>query len=164
MSWTQPYRWLLIVHVLLGIGAFGPLLTMPFLTRRALASGFGATGSAAVGDSALWVRRRVTEPCFAGVGVVGLLVAWAHPDDAIFSHLWVRLAVPFWIIAVSVVLAVQGPLARRAATVARRLANGSAAAGDGAALAQLTRWLELVTMVSAVGLPVMVFLMVFQPT
>jgi hypothetical protein len=90
---------------------------------------------------------------------------WAllHPDDEMFGYLWVRLAIAFWMIAVSVVLLLQRPLARRAATLAVALSAGQGSADDGAALARVTRQLELLTMVSAVGLPVMLWLMVFQP-
>jgi hypothetical protein len=163
MTSTQVFRVVLVAHLLAGIGAFGPLLVMPLIVRRANAGGFGSAGHAVAASTSRWVRRRVSEPCFVAVGVLGLVAAWAHPDNDLFGYLWVRLAVVFWLVAVVVVLFVQGPLARRAERLARALWTGEGAADDGARLARVTRQLELLTMVSAVGLPVMVWLMVFQP-
>ena len=62
-----------------------------------------------------------------------------------------------------VVLFVQGPLARRAERLVVILSRGEGSAEQGRELTRISRWLELVTMVSAVGLPVMLYLMVFQP-
>ncbi len=153
----------IIGHVLAGIGAFGPLLVMPLIARRVAAVGSGAEGQAAVAQSSLWVRRRVSEPCFVAVGLFGVLAAALHPDDGLSGYLWVQLAVAFWLIAVLVVLFVQGPLARRAERLVLTLSRGEGDAELGRELTKVSRWLELVTMVSAVGLPVMLYLMVFQP-
>jgi hypothetical protein len=163
VSSTQVYRLVLIGHLLAGIGAFGPLLVMPLAARRAAAGGAGTKGQAAVAQTSLWVRRRVSEPCFVAVGLFGVLVAVLHPDDGLFGYLWVQLAVAFWLIAVTVVLFVQGPLARRAERLVVMLSLGEGDAEQGRELTKISRWLELVTMVSAVGLPVMLYLMVFQP-
>lgn len=154
---------MLIGHLLSGIGAFGPLLVMPIVARRVAGGGFGTGGQAAVAQTSLWVRRWVSEPCFVAVGLLGVLVAALHPDDALFGYLWVQLAVAFWLIAVTVVLFVQGPLARRAGRLVVMLSRGEGSAEQGRELTRISRWLELVTMVSGVGLPVMLYLMVFQP-
>ncbi len=153
----------LVAHLLAGIGAFGPLLVMPLIARRAAADGSTREGQAAIAQTSLWVRRRVSEPCFVAVGLLGVVVAALHPDDGLFGYLWVKLAVVFWLIAVTVVLFVQGPLARRVGRLVVALSLGSGSAADGRALTRITRWLEWLTMVSAVGLPVMLYLMVFQP-
>lgn len=153
----------LVAHLLSGMGAFGPLLVMPLVARRVAAGEFGTRGQAAVAQTSLWVRRRVSEPCFAAVGLLGVLVAVLHPDDGLFGYLWVQLSVAFWLIAVMVVLFVQGPLARRAERLAVILSLGEGSAEQGRELTRIARWLELVTTVSAVGLPVMLYLMVFQP-
>ncbi len=152
----------LIGHLLAGIGAFGPLLVMPLVARRATSGAFGAEGQAAVAQTSLWVRRRVSEPCFVAVGLLGVVAAALHPDDGLFGYLWVQLAVAFWLIAVVVVLLVQGPLARRAERLVVLLSRGEGTAEQGRELTKISRWLELVTTVSAVGLPVMLYLMVFQ--
>ncbi len=159
---------MLIAHLLAGTLAFGPLLVMPVIARRARRAPFGLAGRAVVAETSLWVRRRVCEPSFVAVGVFGIAVALLHPDDDVFlGYLWTRLAVVFWLIAVAVVLLVQGPLARRANRLAVALWQGDHPAERddemGAELARVIRQLELVTMVSAVGLPVMLALMVFQP-
>ena len=163
MSSVQIFRVVLVAHLLAGIGAFGPLLVMPLIARRAMSGGFGTGGQAAVAQASLLVRRRVSEPCFVAVGLFGVLAAALRPDDGLFRYLWVRLAVAFWLIAVMVVLFVQGPLARRAERLVVSLARGDGGAEQGRELTEIARWLELVTMVSAVGLPVMLYLMVFQP-
>ena len=163
MASTQVFRVVLLGQLLSGIGAFGPLLVMPIGARRVAGGGFGTGGQAAVAQTSLWVRRWVSEPCFVAVGLLGLLVAALHPDDALFGYLWVQLAVAFWLIAVTVVLFVQGPLARRAERLVVMLSRGEGSAEQGRELTRISRWLELVTMVSGVGLPVMLYLMVFQP-
>ncbi len=154
---------MLIGHLLAGIGAFGPLLVMPLVARRATSGAFGTEGQAAVAQTSLWVRRRVSEPCFVAVGLLGVVAAALHPDDGLFGYLWVQLAVAFWLIAVMVVLLVQGPLARRAERLVVILSRCEGNAEQGRELTKISRWLELVTMVSAVGLPVMLYLMLFQP-
>lgn len=163
MTSTQVFRLVLVAHLLAGIAAFGPLLVMPLVARRSLGADFGPVGRAAVADTSLWVRRWISEPAFVAVGLLGTLVAVLHPDDRAFSHLWVQLAIAFWLIAVAVVVFVQGPLARRARRLAVELANGIGGAEQGAELARVSRFLELLTTISAVGLPVMLSLMVFQP-
>ena len=163
MSSTQAFGLVLIGHLLAGIGAFGPLLVMPLIVRRVAVVESGTEGQAAVAQTSLWVRRRVSEPCFVAVGLLGVLAAAVHPDDGLFGYLWVQLAVTFWLIAVTVVLFVQGPLARRAERLVVILSRGEGSAEQGRELTRISRWLELVTMVSAVGLPVMLYLMVFQP-
>lgn len=163
MASTQYFRVVLVAHLLAGIGAFGPLLVMPLVARRAVDGGFGPDGRAAVAQTSLWVRRRVCEPSFVAVGLLGIVLAVLHPDNDVFRYVWTRLAIVFWLIAVVVVVLVQGPLARRAERLAVALAAGDGSAEQGAELARMMRLLELVTLVSAVGLPVMVGLMVFQP-
>ncbi len=163
MSSTQVFRVVLVAHLLAGIGAFGPLLVMPLVARRVAAGGFGTGGQAAVAQTSLWVRRRVSEPCFVLVGLSGALAAALHPDDGLFGYVWVQLAIGFWLIAVTVVVFVQGPLARRAERLTVALSLGEGTAEHGRELTRISRWLELLTAVSAVGLPVMLYLMVFQP-
>ena len=101
------------------------------------------------------------------VGVLGVWLAIANPNDAIFSLLWVQLALGLFAFALAVVLLLQGPLARRAA---RRLLTLAARPADqeNAGLAKKLAFdvwaLEALTAVSAVGLIGMLVLMIAQPS
>ena len=115
-------------------------------------------------NAMLRARREVSEPAFVLVGVLGLLTAVAHPDESIFTRLWVQLAIPLWLFAVMVVWLVQRPLAAKVASAAKALSNSESASGDGAKeFSRLAKWLTRVTWISWLGLVGMVVLMVTQP-
>ena len=176
MSWA--YVTLKVAHVVAVIVAFGTLLPAPILRRKLLASApqcmVASSAAVAVSDvalagacAALWVRKTVSEPAFVLVGVFGVWLGLAHPDDTIFGQLWVRLAVGLFAFALVVVLFLQGPLARRGAHQLATLLSDPSDPGNADLAKKLafSVWaLEILTVVSALGLVGMLVLMITQPT
>lgn len=116
----------------------------------------------AVVTAILVARHTISEPAFVLVGVLGLLSAVAHPDEAIFGRLWVQLAIPLWLFAVVVVWFVQRPLAVKVAAAAKLLGDDPQA-DHAKEFVRLASWLTRVTWISWAGLAGMVVLMVTQP-
>jgi hypothetical protein len=162
MSWG--YATLKVLHILAVVVAFGTLLPMPVLRRKVFAAGPGG-GGAGWYPGALWLRRRVSEPAFVLVGVLGVWLAVANPNPEMFSLLWVQLALGLFLFALVVVLGLQGPLARRCVRLVREIEVVDVA--DRAAVAKrlsFSVWaLEVLTVVSALGLVGMLVLMVIKP-
>jgi hypothetical protein len=160
MSWG--YATLKVLHILAVVVAFGTLLPMPVLRRKLFSEG-GADGWY---PGSLWLRRRVSEPAFVLVGVFGVWLAIANPNPEMFSLLWVQLAIGLFLVAMVVVLALQGPLARRCARMVAEL-EVVVDDVDRAVLAKrlgFSVWaLEVLTVVSALGLVGMLVLMVVKP-
>jgi hypothetical protein len=160
MSWG--YATLKVLHILAVVVAFGTLLPMPVLRRKVFAK--GVTEGWYPGS--LWLRRWLSEPAFLLVGVLGVWLAIANPNPEIFSLLWVRLALGLFLFALVVVLALQGPLARRCARLVREM-SVLVDEVDRSVLAKrlgFSVWaLEVLTGVSALGLIGMLVLMVVKP-
>ncbi len=153
------WRWFVVAHLVAVVVGFGPLFVYPLVTRTLRDE---PPAARAAGITALTrARRRISEPAFVAVLPLGLAAAVSHPDDEILGRTWLQLAIVLFVIAVTFVLAVQRPLARRVA----RLAAASAGPDPegGAALASAVRLLTMATWVSWAGLVVMLALMVFQP-
>jgi hypothetical protein len=159
MSWG--YATLKVLHILAVVVAFGTLLPLPVLRRKVLAAGL----SNGWYPGSLWLRRRVSEPAFVLVGVLGVWLAVANPNPEMFSLLWVQLAIGLFLFALLVVLGLQGPLARRCARLVREL-EGPVDVDRVATAKRLgfSVWaLEVLTVVSALGLVGMLALMVVKP-
>ena len=142
-----------VAHIVAAIIGFGPLFVYPLMIRNEDLPTIMAMKRA---------RKMISGPAFLVVGPLGLLAATQHPDDQIFSRLWVRLAIPLWLLAASVVLFVQRPLATRVALSAIALASGDSARAP--QLHSQVRWLTRVTWVSWAGLVGMLLLMVTRPS
>jgi Predicted integral membrane protein (DUF2269) len=141
-----------VAHIVAAVIGFGPLFVYPLMISKGDPQTIMAMKRA---------RRIISEPAFLSVGPLGVLAATQHPDEEIFSRLWVHLAIPLWLIAASVVLFIQRPLAARVAVTARALADGDASKAS--ELRSLLRWLTRVTWVSWAGLVGMLVLMVTKP-
>jgi uncharacterized membrane protein len=165
MSWG--YATLKVLHILAVVVAFGTLLPAPVLRRKVLNGSPGGPATVeAWYDGSLWMRRRVSEPAFVLVGVLGVWLAIANPNPDMFSLGWVQLAIGLFLFALIVVLGLQGPLARRCARIVSEMSR----VGNDVERASLTKrlsfnvWaLEVLTTVSALGLVGMLVLMVLQP-
>jgi hypothetical protein len=143
-----------IAHVVAVVIGFGPLFVYPLMIRQ-------TSGHVEVVTAMRAARAKISEPAFLLVGPLGILAATQHPDESVFSRLWVQLSIPLWIFAAAVVWVVQRPLARKVAASA-----AACAAGDGSRGPELARrcaWLTRVTWVSWAGLVGMLWLMVVQP-
>jgi Predicted integral membrane protein (DUF2269) len=151
---------LVTVHVCLVVMAFGPLFVYPMLIRSTDPT--DPVARRAVVSAMVTARRRISEPAFVAVGPLGLLAALNHPDEDVFHRLWVQLAIPLWIIAVSVVWFIQRPLSKRVAVAAQEMVS-EPGPETSARFARLAGWLTRVTWISWAGLVVMVWLMLTQP-
>jgi uncharacterized membrane protein len=173
---TMLWRALLIAHLIAAVIGFGPLFVYPAIAASLLRSEVSASERAGSFAAMTAARRRISEPAFYCVGVLGLGVALTHPDEAILRRGWLQLAIAFWLVAVAFVVLVQRPLSRRLSRLAHQLANDAAGASraasrdgsrDGSRGGELNRiatWLTRATWVSWAGLVVMLWLMIFQPS
>jgi hypothetical protein len=115
------YRFLLVAHVISVVLAFGSLLSFPALLHSSRAESWvRRTGVIA---ATFWVRRHISEPAFALIGVLGLALAFTNPNNEIFSLLWVRLALGFYIVAGFVIVNIQGRFARNQLAFAEKVAQ-----------------------------------------
>jgi Predicted integral membrane protein (DUF2269) len=149
---------LVTLHICSVVIGFGPLFVYPLLVRTASAP----SDRQAIVRAMLEARRKVSEPAFLIVGPLGIAAALVHPDESVFSRLWVQLAIPLWLFAVVVVWFVQRPIAKRVARAAEDLVTGPTRA-KAAQFDRLSRWLTRVTWVSWVGLVGMIVLMLTRP-
>jgi uncharacterized membrane protein len=159
---SRGYATLKVLHILAVVVAFGTLIPMPVLRRKVLAAG-NAEGWY---PGSLWLRRRVSEPAFVLVGVLGVWLTIANPNPEMFSLLWIQLALGLFLFALLVVVGLQGQLARRCARLVREL-DVLVDEIDRAVVAKrlgFSVWaLEVLTVVSALGLVGMLALMVVKP-
>ncbi len=137
---------------------FGPLFVYPLMVRVARTP----SERVAVVASMVRARRLVSEPAFLAVGPLGIAAAFFHPDESVFSRLWVQLAIPLWMFAASVVWFLQRPLAKRVVAAADELVAQPSEVTS-AKFVRLARWLTRVTWVSWAGLVAMILLMLLQP-
>jgi hypothetical protein len=152
-----------VLHVVAVVVGFGPLFVYPAMLRQLPRHGSTEpmivhTVVGLIGG----VRRQISERAFLAVGPLGLLTATQHPDDDVFTRLWVHLAIPLWLISTAVILFVHRPFARRVSECAEALARGDA--NRAAALPRRVAWLTRVTWVSWAGLVGMVLLMITRPS
>jgi hypothetical protein len=150
---TAAFVILKILHIVAVVMAFGPLFVYPFMVKGAEPTVIRAMRAA---------RSTISEPAFLAVGPLGVLAATQHPDEAVFSRLWVQLAIPLWMFAVSVVWFVQRPLAKKVCESASAVEGGDVSRG--AELNRRITWLTRVTWVSWAGLFGMVLLMTTRPS
>jgi hypothetical protein len=143
-----------VAHIVAVVIGFGPLFVYPLFMRR-------SGGDVNLLSGLRFVRSRVSEPAFIAVGPLGLLAASQHPDEVVFSRLWVQVAIPLWVLAVSVVWFVQRPLSRKVVESALAISQGDSVRD--AELRRRMQWLTRVTWVSWVGLVGMLLLMVTRP-
>jgi uncharacterized membrane protein len=143
-----------VAHIVAVVIGFGPLFVYPMIMRR-------TGGDADLLRALRFVRSRVSEPAFIAVGPLGLLAASQHPDVEVFSRLWVHLAIPLWLFAVSVVWFVQRPLSKKVVAFAIAVSTGDSTRD--AELRQRMNWLTRVTWISWAGLVGMLLLMVTRP-
>jgi uncharacterized membrane protein len=149
-----------ILHIVSVVMAFGPLFVYPFMVKSSTAD--PTVIRAGVIRAMRAARSTISEPAFLAVGPLGVLAATQHPDEQVFLRLWVQLAIPLWMFAVSVVWFVQRPLAKKVFESAVAIEGGDDSRGT--ELNRRITWLTRVTWVSWAGLFGMVLLMTTRPS
>jgi hypothetical protein len=176
------YWALLVAHIVSVVAAFGSLLTLPVITRSLSAtkpSAKPAVTSATTPTTTptatylAWtvqvpnIRALISERALPLIGVFGVGLTLTHPDKTLWHQLWWRLAVGFYVVALVAILGVQrwalATIARFSTMLLGSTAPSPLTRSEAAELRRAGIIAELVSVTSAVGLVVMVFLMVVRP-
>lgn len=168
------YWALLVAHIVSVVAAFGSLLTLPLITRS-LASATPTAEYLAWTVQVPKIRAVISERALPLIGVFGVGLTLTHPDKTLWHQLWWRLAVGFYVVALVAILGIQrwalAAIARFSATMLgsvalseRTVERPTLTRAQAAELRRAGIIAELVSVTSATGLVVMVFLMVVRPT
>jgi hypothetical protein len=121
---------LLVAHVVTVVVAFGALLSLPVLSR--LVREHSEMGSAAARWGAIVVRfrRRLVEPAFGLIGLLGAALVVANPDPDLWRVRWVEWAAGLYLVAAVAILGVQAPMLRRIPRLVERLSSETPSADE----------------------------------
>jgi uncharacterized membrane protein len=158
---TALVPWLIFIHVLSAIVAFGP--TFAFGVYGAQAgrepqhANFMARASHHVAD-------RLVLPVALSMPVSGLLIIWAAGINLLATH-WLLLAIAVYVALILFVILVQRPATIRAIELsATPPPAGAAPAGPPAALLETVAKIRRGGMITGVAIVVIVLLMVVKPS
>jgi uncharacterized membrane protein len=131
---SQLVPYLLTIHILTAIVAFGPNFALPFIARAAAQEPQHGLFALRLTDR---IERRLVLPLALTMPISGGLLAWSESIDPAQAH-WLMLAIVLYVVVVAFALVVQLRTIERMIEIASQLAAGGPvlAAGPGAELAR----------------------------
>ena len=131
---SQLVPWLLTIHILTAIAAFGPNFVLPLIARMAAKEPQHGLFALRFTDR---VERRVTLPAAFTMPISGGLLVWSEGLNLASAH-WLILAIILYVAAMAYAILVQIRVVDRMIEIAGQMAAGGAvlAAGPGAELAR----------------------------
>lgn len=155
------YRFVLLLHILTVVVAFGSFMVNAAYVRLARERG-GAEG-VAINEASAAVTKRVSQGSFWAVPIFGILLVILSDGAIGFEEPWISLSFLLFIAAAALLVAVVIPTQRRTIQLDRENSGGTSPGAGGSERARLDKKLAASSGVFNLLFLAVLALMIFKP-
>ncbi|HEV2811153.1 MAG TPA: DUF2269 family protein [Acidimicrobiales bacterium] len=155
------YRFVLLLHILTVVVAFGSFMASAAYAR--LARERGGSEGVAINEASAAVTKRVSQGSFWAVPIFGILLVILSDGAIGFEEPWISLSFLLYIAAAALLVAVVIPTQRRTIQLDRKNLGGTSPGAGGGERARLDKKLAASSGVFNVLFLAVLALMIFKP-